>query len=358
VHAATDAGPYGRARDDAVAAALGRIGVDLRLAGSNHAVAPGTLRTRAGSPYTVFTPFHRAWEAHGWPRPTPPPADPAWVSGVPSERPDLGGDVPAAFPPGEGAALDRLERFLEVVDRYGELRDRPDLDATSRLSPYLRFGCIHPRQVLDRLGTSPGEAALRRELCWRDFYADVLFHEPASARQPLRPGLAGLPVDRGPVADARFAAWRDGRTGYPLVDAGMRNLLHEGWMPNRVRMLVASFLVKDLHLPWTLGARAFMQLLVDGDLASNSHGWQWVAGTGTDAAPYDRVFNPTLQARRFDPEGAYIHRWVPELAELEPPQVHEPWTAPGGPPAGYPAPIVDHAAERAEALARLAAVRG
>ncbi|HET7722296.1 MAG TPA: FAD-binding domain-containing protein, partial [Acidimicrobiales bacterium] len=164
--------------------------------------------------------------------------------------------------------------------------------------------------------------------------------------------------DRGADADELFEAWTQGRTGYPIVDAGMRQLLAEGWVHNRVRMIVASFLVKDLHLDWQRGARWFMQHLVDGDLASNQHGWQWTAGTGTDPAPFHRVFNPTLQAQRFDPDGAYIRRWVPELAALGAPEVHEPWASPAGAPAGYPSPIVDHAAERADALARLASVRG
>jgi deoxyribodipyrimidine photo-lyase len=356
VHVAADAGPYGRARDRAVADRLARGGAELRRTGSPHAVAPGTLHTRSGTPFQVFTPFWRAWTDHGWEPPRGQLADIQWVGGLRSEPSGLEGASPGAFRPGEEAAWVRLERFLGDVDRYDDLRDRPDLDRTSRLSPFLRFGCLHPRQVLDRLGESRGASAFRRELCWRDFYADVLHHRPDSAREPLRPRLAQLAVDRGPVADERFAAWSEGRTGYPLVDAGMRQLRAEGWMPNRVRMLAASFLVKDLHLPWQRGAREFMCWLVDGDLASNSHGWQWTAGTGTDAAPYPRVFNPTLQAERFDPGGAYVRRWVPELRRLRPPDVHRPWMQDGGPPAGYPAPIVDHAVERAEALARFEAV--
>jgi deoxyribodipyrimidine photo-lyase len=187
----------------------------------------------------------------------------------------------------------------------------------------------------------PDDDVFARELCWREFYADVLFADPGSARRAWSPTLADLPVDTGPEADARFDAWVAGRTGYPLIDAGMRQLAAEGWMHNRVRMAVASFLVKDLHLDWRRGAAHFMRALVDGDLASNQHGWQWVAGTGTDASPYNRVFNPTLQAKRFDPDGTYIKRYVPELRDLEPPAIHEPQS-----------PIVDHAAERLEALRR------
>ena len=223
------------------------------------------------------------------------------------------------------------------------------------MSPYLKFGSIHPRTLLADL--APGDEAFRRELAWREFYAAVLHHWPDSARAYFVPGLAAMRYDTGAAADEHFAAWAAGRTGYPIVDAGMRQLLAQGWMHNRIRMIVASFLVKDLHLEWTRGARHFMRHLVDGDLASNSHGWQWTAGTGTDAAPYFRVFNPVLQGKKFDPDGAYIRRWVPELAELPAAEIHEPWRRPGGIPAGYAAPIVDHADERRESLARYAEIR-
>lgn len=179
-----------------------------------------------------------------------------------------------------------------------------------------------------------------------------MFHRPDSARSSLQPHLAPDEVDTGPIADARFAAWLDGVTGYPLVDAGMRQLRAEGWMPNRVRMVVASFLVKDLHLPWQRGAQAFSRELVDADLANNIHGWQWVAGVGTDPAPFDRIFNPVLQSRRFDPDGNYIRSWIPELAGVPAPDVHEPWSSLLGHTSNYPEPIVDHAAERLESLAR------
>ena len=264
--------------------------------------------------------------------------------------------------PGEAAAARRLSRFLAgPVERYDADRDRPDHEGTSRLSPYLRFGCVHPRQVLARI--DPASADHRRfesELCWREFYADVLFHRPDSARSAYRPGWADFPVDQGEQADERFAAWTSGLTGYPIVDAGMRQLAGEGWMHNRLRMITASFLVKDLHLDWVRGARWFMRCLVDGDLASNQHGWQWVAGTGTDAAPYFRVFNPVAQGLRFDPGGVYLRRWVPELAGLPDESVHQPWEVVGSlfGAADYPAPIVDHAEERREALARYRAVRG
>jgi deoxyribodipyrimidine photo-lyase len=194
----------------------------------------------------------------------------------------------------------------------------------------------------------------RKELAWREFYADVLFQRPETAREYFRAEFARMQYDDpDPVLDA----WKRGRTGYPVVDAGMRQLRATGWMHNRVRMIVASFLVKDLHVEWQHGARHFMHWLVDGDLASNQHNWQWVAGCGTDAAPFFRIFNPTSQGRKFDPQGEYVKRWVPELRDLDPRHVHEPSTAPGGLPDGYPAPIVDHGEERAEALARLEKIK-
>ena len=183
----------------------------------------------------------------------------------------------------------------------------------------------------------------------------MLWHAPSSAWSDLKPALEGMRYDD---PDDAIEAWRTGTTGYPIVDAGMRQLMHTGWMHNRVRMITASFLTKDLHVWWPVGARHFLDLLIDGDVASNNHGWQWVAGTGTDASPYFRVFNPVTQGLKFDPQGDYVRRWVPELAEVTGQHVHEPWLAPGGPPAGYPAPIVDHKAERAEALDRYQQVRG
>lgn len=359
VHVTEDLAPYGRRRDRAVARALEADGVELRATGTPYAVAPGRLRTSSGGPFRVFTPFHRAWEATGWPEPGDA-VDADWVGGLRTEPARLDGTTSDPFPPGERAAHDRLDALLDRVRDYDEHRDRPDLDGTSRLSPYLRFGCVHPRQVLDALlplGPDPGAASFRRQLCWRDFYADVLYHQPGSVTEPLQPRMAALAVDEGPDARQRFDAWAEGRTGYPLVDAGMRQLAAEGWMPNRVRMVVASFLVKDLHLPWQWGERHLRHHLVDADAASNAHGWQWVAGTGTDAAPFHRVFNPTLQAQRADPDGAYIRRWVPELATLPIPDVHEPWLSLLAQATGYPPPMVDHSVERLDALARHQALR-
>jgi deoxyribodipyrimidine photo-lyase len=362
VHVSEDFGPYGRRRDAEVARALAAQGRRLVATGGPYAVAPGTLATKSGGPFRVFTPFSKQWRAHGWDRPRPEPADVRWHAPSPSSHerpptptPTATDGLPVA---GEAAAWALAESFVsERVAAYRELRNRPDLTGTSRLSPHLKWGTIHPRQLLDRLGDDPGSVTFASELCWREFYADVLFHRPDSARRNYVDTLDRLEWDTGAEADARFEAWCAGRTGYPIVDAGMRQLLAEGWMHNRVRMITASFLVKDLHLDWRRGARWFMTHLVDGDLASNQHGWQWTAGTGTDAAPFFRVFNPVLQGRRFDPDGAYVRRYVPELRHLTGASVHEPGAGAGelftlGP--AYPGPIVDHAVEREEALERYA----
>ena len=224
---------------------------------------------------------------------------------------------------------------------------------TSQLSHALSHGEIHPRSLLAELGTSAGHEVYRKELAWREFYADVLFRNPATLTDYYDPKFRRMRYDSGPAADEKFEAWCSGRTGYPMVDAAMRQLLQTGWMHNRCRMLVASFLVKDLHLEWQRGAEHFEKHLTDYDPASNSHGWQWTAGCGTDASPYYRVFNPILQGFKFDPEGEYVRKFIPELSHIAGAAVHEPWLLLDGGVAGYPDPIVDHSAERAEALARL-----
>jgi deoxyribodipyrimidine photo-lyase len=344
-----------------VGAALRADGRRLVARGSPYAVDPGTVANGTGEPYKVFTPFSKAWRATGWPQPEARP-DVRFVrhlkgSGIPS-APATEAALPRA---GEAAGLELLEQFLERgVRRYHEQRNRPDVPGTSRLSVHLKYGTVHPRTVLARLGRSKGESTFRKELCWREFYADVLWHRPDTALQAFNPAMARMEVDEGPEADRRFDAWAEGCTGYPIVDAGMRQLRAEAWVHNRVRMIVASFLVKDLHIDWTRGAKLFLQRLVDGDLASNHHGWQWVAGTGTDPAPYFRVFNPVSQGRRFDPNGTYLATYVPELAGLPPGDRHEPWLAraKGADLGGYPDPIVDHATERGEALRRYGDLRG
>ena len=224
---------------------------------------------------------------------------------------------------------------------------------------HLKYGEIHPRTMLADLARRRSESVetYRTEIAWREFYADILHQRPDSARRNYDRSFDALPLASGKAAQEAFDAWREGRTGFPIVDAGMRQLRAEAWMHNRVRMIVASFLVKDLHLPWWWGARHFMKLLVDGDLASNQHGWQWTAGSGTDASPYFRVFNPITQGEKFDPDGDYVRRYVPELRGVRGKAVHQPWALPDGVPEGYPEPIVDHKAERVEALARYEQVK-
>lgn len=361
VHVTRETTPYGRRRDAAVAEALARDGRRLVPTGTPYAAGPGLVVTRAGTPYRVFTPFARAWRDHGWHAPARLPLRPTWFDGK------VGSDLPsvdAGDAVGEAAARRRWLDFLSdggLAD-YEEYRNRPDLDATSRMSIPLKYGEIHPRTLLADIaahpeGRSPGARVFVTELAWREFYADVIWHRPDSAWQDLRPELADLPYESGPATDVLVAAWRSGRTGYPIVDAGMRQLLGEGWMHNRLRMITASFLTKDLHVRWTVGARHFLDHLLDGDLASNSHGWQWVAGTGTDAAPYYRILNPVRQGLRFDPTGDYVRRWVPELAHFPGSAVHQPWLVESGYDQGYPQRVVDHDVERREALSRYESTR-
>ena len=360
VHVSAEATPYARRRDAAVRAALGDV--PLVATGTPYAVGPGTLTTGAGTPYQVFTPFSRAWRDHGWPGPAPAPQMPRWLTDLERDVLPVQDAAPDVALPSctESAAHERWQAFLDTgLAGYEAGRDRPDLDGTSGMSMHLKYGTVHPRTLLadvaaHEAAATPDARRFVTELCWREFYADVLWHHPGSAWADLRPSLAGMVYDDPGEA---FDAWRAGRTGYPLVDAGQRQLLAEGWMPNRVRMVSASFLVKDLHVWWPFGARHFLGHLRDGDLASNNHGWQWVAGTGTDAAPYFRVFNPTSQGRRFDPDGTYVRRYVPQLRHLAGPAAHEPWRAPDGYAHGYPAPVVDHDEERREALRRYEAVR-
>ncbi len=339
-----DYAPYGRARDTAVASALAHAGVQFAGKGTPYAVAPGTVVKADGTPYAVFTPFSRAWRDVGWPQPLIDTVDNVALhrvrgltdDGIPDD-PSIDCELPPATEP---AAHEQWESFVaDGLDHYASRRNEPGVAGTSRISPYLRWGQVHPRQLLSDLGDSRSHDTFRTEIAWREFYADVLFHQPDTARRNLQHKLDSMELDDDAEAGARFVAWAEGRTGYPIVDAGMRQLLATGWMHNRVRMITASFLVKDLHLPWQWGARHFMRHLVDGDLASNQHGWQWTAGTGTDAAPYFRVFNPISQGRKFDPDGDYVRRWAGDAEAAV--DVHEPRD-----------PIVDHAVERAEALRR------
>ncbi len=370
VHMAADFGPYGVRRDTAVESRLDASGVPLVRTGSSYAVNPGSLLTVAEEPFRVFTPYFKAWQAQSWPAPSPTPSVIRWSLSAPSADLPTGhvltgdpeaagvraanaltGDPPDGMqlpPAGEDAAHRRWMHFQQSgLASYGAHRNRPDLDATSRLSVHLKWGELHPRTLLADLANSCVDAGsvarFRTELAWREFYADVLFHRPDSAREDFRQEFSALPVQK---PGDLFNAWCEGRTGYPIVDAGMRQLRAEGWMHNRVRMIVASFLVKDLHIAWQHGARHFMRWLVDGDLASNMHGWQWTAGSGTDPAPYFRVFNPVDQGKKFDPDGAYIRRYVTELRDVPAPQIHEPRS-----------PIVDHAVERKRSLAAYESIR-
>ena len=359
VYVAKDFAPYGQKRDKVVAAALNAVGARLVESGSAYAVEPGTVRKQDGTPYAVFTPFYKVWQTVGWPKPFDVPKT-TWASsstvtcdGFPDE-PACAATLPEAS---AAAALVRWDEFSErALDRYYDIRNNPDVDGTSMLSPYLRFGLVHPRTLLADLNDTKSQAHYRSELCWREFYADVLFHQPRTTWENLQPKMKAMKLDTGAKAKQRFDAWCKGETGYPIVDAGMKQLLATGWMHNRVRMIVASFLVKDLHLPWQWGAKFFMRHLVDGDIASNNHGWQWTAGTGTDAAPYFRIFNPVSQGEKFDPQGTFVRTWLPELADVATNVVHQPWEL--GMLNPYLPPIVDHAVEREESLARYKAVTG
>ena len=351
VHISQDFAPFGHRRDERVRAALDSI--PLVATGSPYLVSPGRVTKKDGSPYQVFTPFFRSWRDIGWRAPARSGIDSArWID--PSqlrikqcEIPDPGPSLELAA--GEAAALKRWKSFVDNgLKRYGEDRNRPDIDGTSAMSAHLKFGAIHPRTMAADLDLhSVGAQMYLRELAFRDFYADVLHHRPASAWHNWNSNFDAIQTDSGAEAQCRFESWKAGETGFPLVDAGMRQLRETGFMHNRVRMLVASFLVKDLHLPWQWGAEWFLDQLVDGDMASNQHGWQWCAGCGTDAAPYFRVFNPSTQAEKFDPSGDYIRRWIPELTDAD--DVH---LRKGERPKGYPAPMVEHSAERTEALRR------
>ena len=352
---ATDVSPFATARDRRVEAAF-----------------PGAVRRQPGvfvadvgdvRPYTVFTPFHRAWEqldrreVHGAPRAL------RFPSGLAAGRLPKAPEPEAAdpFPPGERAARERATAWLaDGLERYEERHDRL-AGGTSQLSPYLHFGCLSARELEQRARERGGHAFVR-QLAWRDFYAHVLLHHPGNARYAHQRSYDGLEWDD----DAELLdAWREGRTGFPVVDAAMRQLLATGWMHNRARLIAGSFLTKDLHLDWRHGEAHFMRHLLCGDEASNNGNWQWIASVGADPAPYfRRMYNPMTQQRRHDPGGEYVRRWLPELRGVPDPKLAEPWTMTAAEQAAagcaigidYPAPVVDHKVERERAMARYRAV--
>jgi deoxyribodipyrimidine photo-lyase len=355
VHISAEYERYGAERDARVEAA----GIKLVRTGSPYAVTPGrVLKPSDATPYKVYTPFYKGWRTHGYRAPAVTPKKFNVVE--PTDKYRAFPDFPFSkgvqvIEAGEAAALKRFKEFTKTgLDGYDENRNLAAIDGTSKMSTYLKFGEIHPRTLLENLGESKAHDTFRKEIAWREFYADVLFNNPMTDIEYYALKFKEMRYDK---PGEQFKAWCEGKTGYPFVDAAMRQLIIEGWMHNRTRMVVASFLVKDLHLEWQVGERFFADHLVDYDVASNAHGWQWTAGCGTDASPYYRIFNPIEQGKRFDENGDYIRKYVPELAHLSAAEIHEPWLFLDGYSKGYPERIVDHAIERHESLARLQEIK-
>ncbi len=360
-----------RERDARLKRAFNGRGIAAEGLKGNLLFEPWEVRTASDGSYKVFSAFWRACRALPSPSallPTPktlrlpeqwPASDDLAHWKLVSASPDWSGGLRASWTPGEAAARQRLEAFLDgALTRYRQARDVPAIDGTSRLSPHLAFGEISPRQIWRAAagrGLSAANESFLGELAWREFAYNLLFHHGNLAERNFRPEFDSFPWAENHQA---LEAWRRGRTGYPIVDAGMRELWATGWMHNRVRMIVASFLTKDLLVDWRIGERWFWDTLVDADPANNAMGWQWVSGSGAEAAPYFRVFNPVVQGEKFDPDGDYVRRWVPELAGLPAATIHRPWTAKTRlPPEIYPAPIVDHAAARERALEAFRSLR-
>lgn len=368
IHATRHFEPFARRQQNALQEALG---TKFHLHSSGCMREPGAVTTKSGTPYKVFTPFWRACQALGAPpEPTAAPEKLVGVDSVESDalddwallptKPDWSGGIAQAWTPGEAGALEKLEAFTpEDVRRYKDQRNLPAIDGTSQLSPHLHFGEVSARQVWHHLSSIMELAEAEpyiRQLGWRDFSVSLITHAPDLAEESWSPKFKDFPWRED--SDA-LAAWQRGQTGYPIVDAGMRQLWQTGWMHNRVRMIVASFLCKHLLLHWRAGEDWFWDTLVDANLANNAAGWQWVAGSGADASPYFRIFNPITQGEKFDPDGIYIKKYVPELSALPRKYLYAPWTAPenilqtSGVTLGktYPKPMVDHGAARERALA-------
>lgn len=368
IYAEADYSPYARQRDDDI-----QHGLPLHLVGGTAILQPGSVLKPAGDPYTVFTPFSRVWKSQidaGLGSIIPTPEQINTPDNIASE--DINALMEAYqdpwFPPGEAEGKRRVQAFIEGetaawVYRYHVSRNLLGIDGTSKISPYLRFGMLSPRYVahlaLDAIQKAPDATARKsaetwlNELIWREFYIHILYHYPRVRKENFRQMDIRWEND-----EDKFKAWCEGQTGYPIVDAAMRQLRESGWMHNRARMIVASFLTKDLLVDWRWGEDWFMKNLIDGDPSANNGGWQWTAGTGTDAAPYFRIFNPTSQSRKVDLNGTYIRRWVPELMNIPDEFIHEPWTMPAGLQnkvgvkigMDYPLPIIDHHWARARAL--------
>jgi deoxyribodipyrimidine photo-lyase len=382
VYANRDYEPYARKRDSRVATALARVGIDFRARKDQVVFERGEVLTAAGTPFVVFMPYKNAWLAKlsaadyapcstsgAGGRLAPPPAD---EPGVPSLA-EIGFEPTHLLDrvaPGVRGAQRALTEFLARIDRYADTRDYPAANGPSRLSVHLRFGTVSIRACVraahERANTgSQGAAVWLAELIWRDFFQQVLYHHPHVAERAFRREYDAVEWEQGARADVLFAAWCEGRTGYPLVDAAMRQLATTGYMHNRLRMVAASFLTKDLGLDWRRGEQWFASRLDDFDLAANNGGWQWAASTGCDAQPYFRIFNPVSQSRKFDAGGEFIRRYVPELARLRAPAIHAPWLA--APlelaaagielGASYPRPVVDHELARRRTLERYGVVK-
>ncbi len=373
--------PVGLAQQGAVEEALSAEGIEISSTNSGLLHEPASVANREGGSFKVFTPFwkHLSSEIHAQPLQDPPESLPfpnVELDSLALKELELEPKINWAtgfresFTPGEAGAQARLEEFAgQIMEGYGASRDLPYKDGVSMMSPHLHFGEISPHRIWQACNaaanSSPkrqGATAYLRELGWREFAHYILFHNPDTCDRPLRAQFESFPW----IADEQLLkSWQEGKTGYPIVDAGMRQLWHTGWMHNRVRMIVASFLTKDLLISWVQGAKWFWDTLVDADLANNTLGWQWTAGCGADAAPYFRIFNPELQGEKFDPDGEYVKCWVPELAALPPKWIHKPWKAPStildaaNVQLGntYPEPIVDHSIARKRALEALSSTK-